>query len=128
MLRHGVPPVYARVVAPFRFAPRSHTLASAGTADGHALRHQVHACSSARGVSQVDGEARLPLSCHGAWGPVTNTRPWRGSARGERRPWRIRRASRGRNFPNPAAAGAPAITGITRATTDITRVTDLSPQ
>jgi len=32
--------------------------------------------ASARGVCRVDDEARLPLSCHGAWGPVTNTQPW----------------------------------------------------
>jgi hypothetical protein len=40
----------------------------------------------------------------------------------------MKQASRGRNFPNPAAALAPVITDITAATADITRVTDLLPR
>ena len=34
----------------------------------------------------------------------------------------------GPEFRDPRGAGAPAIADITRAITDITRVTDLSPQ
>jgi hypothetical protein len=122
MLRRGAPPVYARVVAPFCFAPRSHILASADTGHDHALRHPAHEGTLSAQASAgwtvghgclyraMEHEVRLP----------THDRDVR-SARGERESCGITRTWGTRDVPGHAMTVAPAITGITRSITGITR-------